>query len=76
MFHIRSFCDKVCLSLTEPSQTSKMRRFAKIANGYKQDFEHASILQYLTLITNTVFDYLFHFKICLGLILKPNRVNV
>ena len=53
MFHIRSFYDKVCFSLTEPSQTSKMRRFTKIANGYKQDFEHASLLQYLTLITNT-----------------------
>ena len=31
MFHIRSFYGKVCLSLTEPCQTSKMRRFAKLS---------------------------------------------
>ena len=36
------FITEVC---SEPCQTSKMERFAKIVNGYQQGSEYASILQ-------------------------------
>ena len=67
---------------SQPCQTSKMERFAKIVNGHNQGSEYASILQYsITTIYNfyqhQIFDCLFHCKIyCYRKIFRQKRVNV